>query len=74
VVSGGSSFGANSLLQEIGLGAATEIEFVEVAWPASGRVDRYDGLALDSAYRIREGAPDAEPLEFEPIQFPAGTP
>jgi hypothetical protein len=74
VVGGGSSFGANSLLQEVGLGAATRIEFVEVAWPASGRVDRYDGLALNSAYRIVEGSPEAEPLAFTPIQFPAGTP
>ena len=74
LVGSGSSFGANSLLQEIGLGSATGIEFVEVTWPASGRVDRYDGLALGSAYRIVEGAADAEPLAYEPVQFPGGAP
>ena len=59
----GGSFGSNPLRQEIGLGRATRIESVEIRWPGSGAVDRLTGLALDRAYRIREGTGTAEPLD-----------
>ena len=41
-----------------GLGGSSGPVSIEVAWP-SGRVDRLDGLAVDSGYLIREG--DAPP-------------
>ena len=65
----GGSFGSNPLRQEIGLGAATRIESVEIRWPGSGTVDRLTGLALDRAYRIREGTGIAEPLERPRIRL-----
>ena len=58
----GGSFGANPLRQEIGLGAATRIESIEIRWPGSGTVDRLTGVELDGAYRIREGTGAAEPV------------
>ncbi len=65
----GGSFGSNPLRQEIGLGPATRIESVEIRWPGSGTVDRLTGLALDRAYRIREGTGTAEPLERPRIRL-----
>ncbi|WP_419860684.1 CRTAC1 family protein [Candidatus Palauibacter sp.] len=65
----GGSFGSNPLRQEIGLGRATRIEAVEIRWPGSGTVDRLTGLALDRAYRIREGTGVAEPLERPRIRL-----
>ena len=68
----GGSFGSNPLRQEIGLGPATRIESVEIRWPGSGIIDRLTGLALDRAYRIREGAGIAEPLERPRIRLGGG--
>ncbi|WP_420614618.1 CRTAC1 family protein [Candidatus Palauibacter sp.] len=65
----GGSFGSNPLRQEIGLGGATRIESVEIRWPGSGTVDRLTGLALDRAYRIREGTGIAEPRERPRIRL-----
>ncbi|MBK7782179.1 MAG: CRTAC1 family protein [Ardenticatenia bacterium] len=61
-VGSGSSFGGNSLRQEIGLGQAQRLELVEITWPGSGRVQAFDGLEMDSSYRLREGEASAELL------------
>jgi hypothetical protein len=46
---GGSSFlSAQDHRLHFGLGESTRIESVEVRWP-SGQVDRYTGLAADTA-------------------------
>ena len=52
-----SSFGANPLRLEIGLGHATHIKRVEVFWPVTGRTQTLTGFNLDRFYRIREGDP-----------------
>ena len=57
-VGGGSYQSANDGRLHFGLGSARSIESIEVAWP-SGRVDRYEGLAADKGYLLREG--DARP-------------
>ena len=64
-VGSGGSFGSSPLRQELGLGDAAAIEFVEVIWPGSGSVQRFTELAMDRAYRLREGAPlpQAVPLQ-----------
>ncbi|MBM4015330.1 MAG: CRTAC1 family protein [Planctomycetes bacterium] len=63
-VTGGSggSFGASSLQQEIGLGDASAIEFVEVFWPASGKRQKFAGVAMNQKLRIVEGATAPEPV------------
>ncbi len=59
---GGSSFlSAQDHRPHFGLGEANRVDWVEVRWP-SGRVDRYAGLAADTAYRLREGRAEASPL------------
>jgi hypothetical protein len=67
VVGSGASFGASSLQVEVGLGSAAALHAVELAWPTSGRIDRFDGLELDRVYFVREGA---EPVELERARLP----
>ncbi len=55
VVGSGSSFGANPLRLEVGLGQAQSLDRVEIDWPGSGTRQVVEGLELDRAYRIREG-------------------
>lgn len=68
-VNTGGSFGGNPLRQEIGLGKAEAVLEVEVRWPASGIVQKYRDLALDSRYRIREGDPTAKPFVLRSFSF-----
>ena len=50
----GGSFGASSLQVELGLGAASVLETIEIAWPA-GRKQTLTGLAMDRIYEVVEG-------------------
>ena len=59
-VGGGSYQSAGDPRLHFGLGASTRIDRLEVRWP-SGQVDRYEGLAVDRAYRLREGDAGAKP-------------
>ena len=51
---------AARLQQEIGLGQADTLLFVEVTWPTTGQKQRFSNLAMDQLLRIREG--DAAPI------------
>jgi hypothetical protein len=51
----GSSFGGNPLRQHIGLGKATKISEIEVSWPTSKLVQRFQNVEVDRDYRLREG-------------------
>ncbi len=68
-VSGGSSFGANPLRQEFGLGNATAVTEVEVNWPATGTVQKISEVEMNHAYRIREGDQAAVPMGHRRITF-----
>jgi lipopolysaccharide biosynthesis regulator YciM len=62
---GGSYLSASDPRIHFGLGKARQVDRVEIRWP-SGRIDGYDNLAADAAYRLREGEPDPRPLpEFQ---------
>jgi hypothetical protein len=64
-VGSGGSFGANTLRAEMGLGDAERVTRVTVTWPL-GRVDTFEDIELDRAYRLREGEA-ARPLTLPPI-------
>lgn len=53
-VSSGGSFGSSTLEQTIGLGTATEVESVEVTWPATGKTQRLGKLRVDRQALVRE--------------------
>jgi hypothetical protein len=59
-VTTGSSFGANPLRQEIGLGDAQKIEAIEIFWPLTEQTQRVTGVTMDRFYKIREGVDRAE--------------
>ncbi len=61
VVGTGCSFGSSSLQQGIGLGDAEAIEFIEVRWPTTGLVQRFEDPPLAGTLLIRE---DVEQLEL----------
>ena len=71
LIATGGSFGANPLAVQLGLGDAVELEFVEIIWPASNRAQRWHGLALDRAYRLREGQAAAIGVERPRFRFAA---
>ena len=64
VVGSGGSFGASSLQQEIGLGTAQTIEYIEVYWPASQIRQRFSDVPVNGYYTIREGEDEIEPESF----------
>ena len=51
----GSSFGGNPLRLHIGIGAATVVDRIEVSWPTSKTVQRFERVAADQSWHLREG-------------------
>jgi tetratricopeptide (TPR) repeat protein len=54
LVSGGSGFGCLPFEQHFGLGAVTQIEWLEIRWPG-GHVQRFDQPPSNQSIRIVEG-------------------
>jgi len=73
-VGSGGSFGASSLQQEIGLGAADSLHTVEVRWPASGTVQRFPNLEMNQIVRIKEGRPTPTSLDVEAVDLNTNVP
>jgi len=69
-VNTGGSFGANPLRQEIGLGQAKSIRFVEVCWPTAGKTQVVQGLEMNRSYKIREGESNVVPVTLASFGFP----
>jgi hypothetical protein len=63
-----SSFGGSPLRQEIGLGDATGVDELEVAWPGGAR-QVFRGLACDGAILVREGEPEPRRLPYHGVTF-----
>jgi Flp pilus assembly protein TadD len=66
----GSSFGGSPLRQHIGIGRASAVKSVEVRWPGSGTVQRFNALGVDRMFHLREG--DARPREMNLKSFRIG--
>ncbi len=69
VVDSGGSFGGGSLQQEIGLGRATAIDRIEVKWPATGEMQRFEKVGMRRAWRIVEGEATLTPVTLKPFRF-----
>ncbi len=54
----GGSFGGNPTTLHIGIGAATQINRLEVFWPVTGETQRFENLRADELLTIAEGSPD----------------
>lgn len=68
-VTTGGSFGSSSLQQEIGLGKATNIERLEVTWPATGKIQLFRDVAVNKSYLISENSDRLEPVEWMQIEL-----
>jgi hypothetical protein len=69
LVGSGGSFGGSSLRQEVGLGAAREIESVRVRWPASGAWQSFTGVGPRRGWRLVEGKAAPEPVALPRIHL-----
>jgi hypothetical protein len=65
----GGSFGCNPLRQEIGLGAATTIDVLEVSWPASGERQTFRDIATGQRIEITEGQGAFRAIPIRKIAF-----
>ena len=66
-VSSGSSFGANTLQQHIGLATADRIAVLEVHWPTSGTTQVFRDIRADQAIEVTEFAESYRPLDWKAI-------
>jgi hypothetical protein len=69
IVSSGGSFGSSSLQQEIGLGRATGIRAVEIAWAGSGRTQIFRNIGMDQFIKIREGESHPTVLKYKQVDL-----
>ena len=69
-IGSGSSFGANPLRAEIGLGEAARVDLLEVYWPTTGQTQTFRDVAADQFIRITEG--DARIEVLQPGSFRIG--
>jgi len=66
-VTSGGSFGASSLRPHIGLASAAVVDLLEVRWPGSGRVQRFEGpIAAGRTYELREGESRLKEIKLAP--------
>ncbi len=64
VVGSGSSFGANSLRAEIGVGDASVVRTLRVRWPTSGAVQEFSAVELGRIYELVEGSEELRVLDL----------
>ncbi len=73
-VSSGSSFGANTLQQTIGLAKSDRVAVLEIHWPASGTTQVFRDIAVNQAIEVTEFAENYRPLDWKPIPQPPEKP
>ena len=65
----GGSFGANPLLQHLGLGSAVRIERLEIHWPVTDERQVFDSVAADQTIEVIEGHTSFRVLEMPRFKF-----
>ena len=69
-VSGGASFGNNTLALELGLRKATAVNWVKVQWPCKDCPDQqFTGMEINKAYKITEGENKVKPMEYRAVKL-----
>lgn len=68
-VNSGGSFGSNPLAQHIGLGQAVSIDKIEITWPVSGKVQRFENPPVDTNIKIKEGDTKFSTYQLTRIDF-----
>lgn len=66
----GASFGGNSLMAEIGLGKAQQIDKLEIIWPNRERTSSiFTGLEVNKVVEITEGEEDVRSIGLGTVPF-----
>lgn len=68
-VTTGGSFGSSAIQLEIGLGTATQIDKLEIFWPASETRQTFTGLEINQAYIISEFREEPEIIKRQTFKF-----
>jgi len=64
--------GSGPLARHVGLGDASAIELLEVAWPCGRAVQRLEHLPLDAFLEVREGESEARVLDRSRVRLGGG--
>jgi hypothetical protein len=68
-VNSGGSFGCSPLRREIGVGQATVIDEIAIAWPGSGGVQVLKNVNPDQFIKVVEGQEGFQPVERKALAF-----
>ena len=68
-VSSGGSFGANPLRQHLGVGQASQIERLEIYWPASDRTRVFHDVGVDQFITVREDQDRFQTNSYVSVRF-----
>jgi len=66
-VTSGSSFGANTLQQTLGLAEAGRIATLEIRWPTSETTQVFHDIAADQAIEVTEFADEYRKMDWKPL-------
>jgi hypothetical protein len=69
-VSSGSSFGANTLQQTIGLAQARHVALLEIHWPTSKTTQIFRNITADQSIEVTEFDEQYRKLDWKPIPAP----
>jgi hypothetical protein len=70
VIGNNGSFGGNSLVESIGLGDATSVSRLTVAWPTSRTTQVFTDVAADQMIAITEGTDSYKSIHQSPLKPP----
>ena len=73
-VNSGGSFGANPLMQHIGIGAATTIDEVAIQWPGNLTTEVFKNVPADMLISIKQGVHTFATKRLQPFNFNTITP
>lgn len=68
-LTGGSSYGANTFTQHIGIGSAAKIDNIEIKWPGSGTVQNFTNIDIDKRYAVTEGDNNPKEIRLKKLDF-----
>ncbi|MEJ0104663.1 MAG: CRTAC1 family protein, partial [Bacteroidota bacterium] len=70
-VNSGASFGANPLIQHIGIGTAQVIDRIEIKWPVSNAVQVFKNIQPRQSIKIKEGKDSFTKFSLNKVDFSA---
>lgn len=68
-VNSGGSFGSSPLRREIGMGAATKIDVLEIRWHGSSTIDVFYNIPVNQYIKITEGNKTFETVKLKKIDW-----